>query len=351
MTKNSNLKFGEFTFRDVPICCPEANRLLEVYGPTIRSLHLYDIAVTSAQFSAMLIRLPILEVLEISELPKEVIKNAIFPDEKFQPQLQLKTLILHLEYSSARYDRSFLVDLFKSSKNLVCLHIYSNYDSVYAERTIIDTLITEGSPSKLEEIKLSSVDDSVLQLLDTHFKASPLKIFTIGYKIFDDLSEDYFSKFLCAHNETWEKISFGLNEYPNVLTIPQMTKLKSLSIGTNHAKRGFGNQNNLSFGVLDWGNLFGNLVTLHLYDTGSQFNMQRQFNLNELFPSTSTSVLSLKNLELPPEMSCEVLRRVGQIFPNVLKLNIRHQQWNVLSELWTIWPLIKTLAISIFDYE
>ncbi len=348
MTKNFNFKFEKITFEGFPIECSDANRLFEMCGSAIRSLCLLQVSVTSAQFAAMLIHLPMLEVLEISELPKEVINNAIFTVEIDRPELQLRKLILHLDYTCATYDRRFLGDLFQCAKNLSSLDIRSNYDSQFAERTIISTFIREGTPSKLVELKLSSVDDSVLQLLDAHLKTSCLKTFSIGNNVFHDLSKKFFTNFLYAHNETWEKIKFGIISCPHILKLPKMKRLRFLSIGTNYPK--FRNEN-LSFGVLDWGSLFANLVTLHLYDTVSKVKAERQFNLDEMFPVISTSVPTVKNLELPPELTCDVLRRIGKIFPNILKLNIRHQPCEVLTELWLTWPFIRTLAISTFAYE
>lgn len=344
MTKHSNLKFDQFSFRDVPIGCSGANQLFEVFGSTIRSLRLFGVSVTTAQFSAMLIHLPMLEVLEISDLPKYVIKNVIFHDEKDRPQLQLRKLILHEEYAKPVYGRKFLADLFKSSGNLIQLHINSYFGS---QRRIIDTLITEGTPSKLELLKLSSADEQVLELLDSHFKAFSLKTFSMG-KIFYSLTEDCLAKFLHAHSDTWEVLKFSLNSYPSILQLPQMKKLHFLSIGTNFPKQ---TAEHLSFGVINWGNLFENLVTLHLYDTGSQFGSERQFNLDEMFPENAMPALNVRNLELPPEISLEVFSRIGKIFPNVLKLNLRKQRYDVLSELWITWPSLKTLAISIFEYE
>lgn len=347
MNQKSALSFSNFAFRNFPIGCSEIGQLFQVCGSTIKSLHLYQVSVTIPQFADLLQKLTFLEDLEVANLPADVMKNSIFPVENEKPNLELKKLILHLEYRQPTYAPTFLGDLFKSCKKLSSLEINSNYDSEYAEHAIIDALIAAGTVSTIKELKLSAVDDRVMGLLATHFKSASLTKFAIGNNVFRPLEENAFQTFIIDHKDTWEHLQFGIHSFPNSLNFPVMKNLFFFSIGTNY-RLDFGT---LRFCPFDYGTQFGNVHTIKLYDSGTILRGKRHFNLDELFPETSTPASSVKNLELPPELSWEVLRRIGKTFPNVLKLNLRFQPYDVLSELWTIWPLLKTLAISLFEYK
>lgn len=353
MHKNCLFEFNNFKFLRFPMGDIKTKQLLKACGSALRTLTLTNVLITSSQLADLLAnQAPFVEELTLINLPNDVKQNRIFSSQS-KPSLELKHLVLD---GDLNYSHAFLKDLFSASRKLESLAMTTNFDSQYREYKILETLIKDGLTENLQKLKLSSVDDRVFNLLETHLKSAPLKVLIVGYQGYGSASHittNSFQTFVNEHKDKWEHLEISISQWEATLQFPEMMNLKFFSFGSHYQLHS--NDVSPSFGIFDYGKLFPNLVTLNLYEMGSwdhgkwDFGVQRLFNLNELFPESSTSLPTLKNLELPQQLNRDILRRVGKIFPNVCKLNLSCQPLEVFIELWTTWPLIKTLAISMFD--
>lgn len=347
MARNCYFKFTNFSFDETPMSSDKTKELLNAFGPSMTKLKLSyskeSTNINTKEFLDILTKASSLKDLSILSLPTSVTANPIFQlSQDFQ---ELKLVVIKLGWSLNGYSNSFLEDIFQNCKFLKTLIVYGDSDGT---QNILPMLSGHGSLKDFQELEITSVTgEMVTRLLD--LKNAPIKRFVArccdkpNQQLFDE-----FTQFINGHKETMERLELTFRLLRNAFIFPILKNLKYLSIA--YCLASFDQPIIGGFKDVDYNKQLPNLVTLkliELHEIDRQWAGSRYYNFDALFPVEATPLLSLKNLELPSFVTSKVLGRVGKMFPNVTHLKINTQQIELLTKLWTTWPLLVSLDIKI----
>ncbi|KAG4077779.1 hypothetical protein HA402_011208 [Bradysia odoriphaga] len=300
---------------------------------------------------------PNAEELHLDGYPNEkIIEKKLFPQTK--PVLKLKSIILHSEdeYEDPIYSRELLTDLFQCSPHLERLTIGLDTDQCPGDKIndhdilVLTTLASKGNICNLTHLSLSDCVEDTFKILADHYKRAPFKEFsTLITQIHSNEMLMNIATFLDDHKNTWTSLHITfpfVDEFMDGINFPKMINLTNLSISVWDIMDEEPDEIRAPLEMLNFGRQFPNLVTLNLSEDPKS-DRRSFFDLEEWFSEHTTPVLSLKNLSLPPLFDASILRRMGRIFPNVIKLDLTVQMVEVLKELWVTWPEMKQLEMTI----
>lgn len=68
-------------------------------------------------------------------------------------------------------------------------------------------------------------------------------------------------------------------------------------------------------------------------------------------PETDEPLTTLTRLELPAGLATNLMARAGLLFPSVTELVVGYQTIVSLRQIWTMWPKLESLHLSVVDYD
>lgn len=68
-------------------------------------------------------------------------------------------------------------------------------------------------------------------------------------------------------------------------------------------------------------------------------------------PKPVEPLTTVTGLELPAKLAMNLMARAGFLFPNVTELAVGYQTIDSLRQIWTMWPMLKSLHLSVTYYD
>lgn len=69
------------------------------------------------------------------------------------------------------------------------------------------------------------------------------------------------------------------------------------------------------------------------------------------FERSNTVTSTVTSLELPATLSTKLMASAGILFPNVTQLTVGYQTVDSLRQIWTMWPKLQSLHLSVVFYD
>lgn len=69
------------------------------------------------------------------------------------------------------------------------------------------------------------------------------------------------------------------------------------------------------------------------------------------YASSFEPLTTVTELELPAGLVANLMKRAGFLFPNVTQLAVGYQTVVSLRQIWTMWPKLESLHISVVNYK
>lgn len=74
-------------------------------------------------------------------------------------------------------------------------------------------------------------------------------------------------------------------------------------------------------------------------------------NYGYCFDNFTQSAKSVKKLQLPSNISKDVMGKIGLVFPNLRKLTVGYQTDAAFQQIWTLWPKLEYLSLCANGYD
>lgn len=102
----------------------------------------------------------------------------------------------------------------------------------------------------------------------------------------------------------------------------------------------------MSFQVapIDWAKQFPILKTLMLPELAANVTIDSFFH-----PKAVEPLATVTRLELPAGLDERLMGRAGFLFPNVTELAVGYQDFRSLRQIWTMWPKLESLHLSVLN--